>query len=141
MSDRILLPYDGSTASESALEYALETFPEAELTILYVVAEPDGYWDAFEDPETRIPGSKAVREQGLTILDDAEGRAEDHGPTVETEITIGKPKHEIVELAADGEYDTIVIGSHSRDGLSRILLGSVAEAVVRRSPIPVVVVR
>lgn len=68
-------------------------------------------------------------------------RAEKHGVTLTTETGSGRPERAIVAYAEDHLVDEIVIGSHGRTGGSRILLGSVAEQVVRRSPIPVTVVR
>ncbi|OIB58108.1 universal stress protein [Natrialba sp. SSL1] len=141
MSEQILLPYDGSTPSEKALEYALETFPDAALTALYVVPAPRGYWASFEEPEDRIPNAEGAKERGRETLDEAVATAADQGRDLETELLIGEPEHVIVGQAAEGGYDSIVIGSHGREGVSRVLLGSVAEKVVRRSPTPVVVVR
>lgn len=141
MSDRILVPYDGSSPSEKALEYTFETFPDADVTALYVVPVPEGYWEAFEEPEDRIPGADKADERGRTVLDEASDIAAEHGHELETDIDTGTPDHVIVERAADEGYDAIVIGSHGREGVSRILLGSVAENVVRRASVPVVVVR
>ncbi|SER87570.1 universal stress protein [Natrinema salaciae] len=141
MSDRLLVPYDGSDPAEDALEYALETFPDGDVVALYVVPVPEGYWAAFQEPDERIPAADGAHDHGRDILDEAADVAANRDREIETEIATGKPDHEIVERAVDGAYDTIVIGSHGREGISRILLGSVAENVVRRSPIPVVVVR
>jgi len=60
---------------------------------------------------------------------------------VERELLAGRPATEIVECAAERDTDQIVMGSHGRDGAARLLLGSVSETVVRRSPVPVTVVR
>lgn len=141
MSDRLLVPYDGSEPAKEALEYAFETFPDADVVALYVVPVPDNYWTAFLDPEDRVPAVDRARDNGRDILDEAAELAADRGRDLDTEIDTGKPDHEIVDLAEREAYDTIVIGSHGREGVSRILLGSVAENVVRRSPVPVVVVR
>jgi nucleotide-binding universal stress UspA family protein len=56
-------------------------------------------------------------------------------------VGIGNPAHEIIEVAAKGGYDLIVMGTHGRGGLAHAILGSVAEKVVRRSRIPVLTVR
>ena len=53
----------------------------------------------------------------------------------------GRPADVVVETARDGQYDLIVVGSHGRTGIQRVLLGSVAEAVVRWADRPVLVVR
>ncbi|WP_121743191.1 universal stress protein [Natronorubrum halophilum] len=141
MSNRLLVPYDGSEPAKDALEYALEKFPDADVVALYVVPVPEGYSAVFQDPEERIPAVDRARDHGHDILDDATELAADRGRDLDTETVTGKPDHEIVDLAEKEAYDTIVIGSHSREGISRILLGSVAENVVRRSPVPVIVVR
>ena len=60
---------------------------------------------------------------------------------VETAIEVGRPAATIVEEARERDVDHIVVGSHGRTGASRILLGSVAETVARRSPVPVTIVR
>ncbi|EMA37229.1 universal stress protein [Halobiforma nitratireducens] len=140
MSEHILVPYDGSAPSKDALEYALEKFPNADITALYVVPAPEGYWGAFDDGGEQATDADEARDRGRTILEEAVETAADHGHDLGTEVTTGQPDREIVEFA-DGEYDTIVIGSHGREGVSRVLLGSVAENVVRRSPVPVAVVR
>jgi len=56
-------------------------------------------------------------------------------------VVVGRPAREITDELESGEYDHVVMGSHGRSGVSRILLGSVAETVLRRSPVPVTVVR
>jgi len=65
----------------------------------------------------------------------------DTAGSVETTTTVGTPAAAIVEYAADHDVDHIVVGSHGRGGISRIVLGSVAESVVRNAPVPVTVVR
>ncbi|ELY44616.1 universal stress protein [Natronorubrum sulfidifaciens] len=141
MSERILVPYDGSPQATDALEYALETFPDASVTALNVVPLPEGYWAAFEDTEHRAADIDRAHERGQDVLEEAITVAAEHDRDLETEVATGKPAREIVEQAETDEYETVVIGSHGREGVSRVLLGSVAEMVVRRSPIPVVVVR
>lgn len=139
MSERILVPYDGSGPAAAALEYAFDTFPDAAVTALYVVPVPEGYWDAFSAAEEI--DMKRGRERGAELLEEATEIARERDRTLETDVEVGKPKRTIVDRAEEEAYDAIVIGSHGREGVSRILLGSVAEGVVRRSPTPVIVVR
>lgn len=141
MNDRILLPYDGSDPAKEALQYTLETFPESELQVLYVVPEPEGYWTAFEDDDTEPPGFEKARERGTDLVSEAAETVAEHDVDVETEVARGQPADVIVDRAEREDIDTVVIGSHGRKGVSRILLGSVAETVVHRSSVPVVVVR
>jgi len=136
---RVLVPVDGSTPSDNALAHALEQFPDAEITALYVMDPVDGatVWG---------PGSvddwlSAAEQRSESVLEAATESASRSGTDLGTDSTVGRPANAIVEYAVEGDVDHIVIGSHGRDGLSRVLLGSVAETVVRRAPIPVTVVR
>ena len=138
---RVLIPYDGSTQSKTALEYVSDRHSDDEIVLLHVLdfvemgygATPEaalaGNWDEWYDQ---------AEESAMELLSEA---AETLETAVETEIVTGSPARAIIEYIDDGEIDAVVIGSHGRDGLSRILLGSVAETVVRRSPVPVTVVR
>jgi nucleotide-binding universal stress UspA family protein len=63
------------------------------------------------------------------------------GAPVETILLVGKAPEVLTQLAADGGYDLLVIGTHGRTGVKRLVLGSVAEHVVRASPVSVLVVR
>lgn len=141
MSDRILVPYDGSEPAGYALEFAFETFPDADVTALYVIQIPEGYWGAFEGPDISPPVTEKAREYAEEFLEPARELAAEHDRDLDTEIRSGKPDDQIVECAEEEGYDVVVVGSHGREGISRVLLGSVAENVVRRSPTPVVVVR
>jgi nucleotide-binding universal stress UspA family protein len=70
----------------------------------------------------------------------AEAKA-DGAPRIATAKAIGEPAAEIVAAANEGKFDVVVVGTHGRTGLAHALLGSVAERVVRRAPMPVVTVR
>ncbi|ELY44586.1 universal stress protein [Natronorubrum sulfidifaciens] len=141
MVERVLVAYDGSPPSNDALEYAFETFPEADMTALHVIEVPESHVAILEGPEIRPPVTERLREHGMDVLDEAMELAAAYGRALETEILTGKPDRRIVDYATQADYDTIVIGSHGREGISRVLLGTVSEDVVRRAPMPVVVVR
>ncbi|ARS90999.1 universal stress protein [Natrarchaeobaculum aegyptiacum] len=141
MTDRILVPYDASEPARDALEYAITEYPDADTTVVHVLPAPGGYWDAWEDPDVAVPGEDRATERGETYLADAEELAADHDVEIDTELEKGRPARVLVDAAEEGDYDLVVVGSHGREGVSRVLLGSVAETVVRRSPTPVVVVR
>ena len=133
----ILVPYDGSDQSRYALEVAVDSFDDSSIVLLHVV-EP------FAD-HTEAGGYTTQRYE--QEIDAAEGMLADvidsipDGKTVETEIRYGRPAHEIVSVAEEMDVDAAVMGSHGRDGAKRLLLGSIAESVVRRAPVPVTVVR
>ncbi|WP_121743529.1 universal stress protein [Natronorubrum halophilum] len=141
MADRILVPYDGSPQATDALEFAFETFPDATVIALYVIEVPDGRWAQIVGPELQIPVTERAQEYAADILEPATEIATEHGRSLETDVVTGEPDHRIVAQAEEESVDLIVIGSHGQKGVSRVLLGSVAEKVVRRSPIPVLVVR
>lgn len=138
---RVLVPYDGSKLAERALEFACEKFAEADITALYVVDTTVAF-----QPE-RFVGGKASEvyekreEEGWESLGSAETMAEDHGVTIETDLEFGQPHSAILEYVEDHGVDHIVMGSHSRSALERFFVGSVAERVVQRVPVPVTVIR
>lgn len=139
--DHVLVPVDASKPARAALEYALEHFPDARLTLLYV-ADPmidvsrnqayPGYIEGQAD--------KSEAKRGEALLESLADSVPD-GTSVETTLEVGEPARTIVRYADGHGIDGIVIGSHGRDGLARYLLGSVAETVVRRAGVPVTVVR
>lgn len=139
MSKRILVPLDGSEMSMEALQFAADEWPDAELTLVHVINPAD----ATAGAEGGFPNAveqwySGASERAETILDNA---AESVDRDVETKVEVGRPAHTIVDVAGDEGVDLIVIGSHGRSGLERVVLGSVAEGVVRRSEVPVTVVR
>lgn len=130
----VLVPIDGSPQATAALERAVELFPEATITLLYV-ADPEGEPGLLE-PETEIDDDRSDR-----LFKAARRGIDAPGVTIETAVLSGSPWREIVEYAGREAVDHVVMGSHGRDGAARLLLGSVAELVVRRSPAPVTVVK
>jgi nucleotide-binding universal stress UspA family protein len=139
---RLLVPVDGSDPAEAALAFACEEYPDADIVLLSVVDPTDvGYASVEAAPSTFSRLQENARERTEQVLDAAERRAADYGVSVTTETVVGPPSRAIVEWAENNDVDGIVIGSHGRDGVTRVLLGSVAETVVRRSPVPVTVVR
>ena len=139
---RILIAIDGSDPAEKALEFAFDHHADAELTALSVV-DPTAYSQGTV--EMVQPNVDAWRDEAeaeaRSVLEAAADRAEAAGVTLETDFVYGSPARAIVEYAADNDVDQIIVGSHGREGVSRVLLGSVAETVVRRSSVPVTVVR
>jgi nucleotide-binding universal stress UspA family protein len=136
---RVLVPVDGSEPATEALEYALERFEDAEIVVLYVMDPVDNAtaWG----PSGADGWISASEERAETTLEAAASAAAEAGRTVRTESILGRPSNTIVQYADEHDIDHIVVGSHGRGGLSRILLGSVAETVVRRAPVPVTVAR
>jgi nucleotide-binding universal stress UspA family protein len=140
MASQILVPMDDSEMSERALQFALETFPDAEITVLHVAGSPTSYMGGAMSLAISDDIDDAVAERAEPILTRARELAVDAGCEIETEIDLGMPAETIIEHAAD--YDQVIIGSHSRSTLAeRLLLGNVAETVAHESPVPVTIVR
>jgi nucleotide-binding universal stress UspA family protein len=136
MAKRILVPVDGSPRSAAAVRFTTEEWPDADVVLLYVIDPVESGYTGSVLPtaaETWYQRARADAEETFAEL------AADAGIEPETMVTVGRPASEIVEAAAD--VDHVVVGSHGRTGVTRIVLGSVAEAVARRSPVPVTIVR
>ena len=140
----ILCPTDFSELSVGAINYAVllaETF-EARLHLLHVVDQAYQYWMAM-GPET-LPIGPAPEELMETASKQMEDFASLYVPKklkVSREVISGRPFLEIIRIAREKQSDLIVIGTHGRGALKQVLLGSVAEKVVRKSPCPVLSVR
>ena len=141
MISRVLVPMDGSEMSEHALEYALDAHPNAEITVLHVGGEPSPMWGqatglALEDDleEAAEEHARPIFERAREIVSNADGDGE-----LETLFALGHPVRAVINRA--DEYDTVVIGSHGGTVAERLFVGNVAEKIVRRSPVPVTVVR
>ncbi len=143
---RVLVPIDFSPSSRAALEYAtfLAGKLGAELTVLHVW-EPPGY----VGPDTLAllpvaagqPGWDQTRGEVMREVELFLGRAQSRPRNLSARVEAGEPSDAILSVAKEGGADLIVMGTHGRTGLSRLLIGSVAEAVLRRSTCPVLTVR
>ena len=139
MTDTILVPIDGSTEAEAALRFALEQYPDATVTVLHVVQT--GYDTEMGLVEYLATEREEYENRADDLLDCARQIGDRYGRSVRTEKRAGRPWSVIVATADEGSYDHVILGSTGRHGASRLLLGSVAERVIRRSPVPVTVVR
>ena len=139
---RILLPTDFSDCSANATKYACElaTRFDAELHLLHAL-ESQSTTPTFV-MGLAIPSytheSHVAVEKAMNNVLDAQWSAD---RTVVHAIVEGSPKVEIVQYARKHAIDLIVLATHGRTGLSHVIMGSVAEAVVRTVPCPVLTVR
>lgn len=145
MYQRILVPVDGSETSRRALQEAISLGDGAALLrLVYVVEEvyaldTEGY--AFIDYGAL---QQAVRNTGERTLAQAAEKVRQSGKRAEVALleTDGQRIASVIEAEArQWQADLIVIGTHGRSGLSRLLLGSVAEGLVRVATVPVLLVR
>ena len=143
MGKRILVPVDGSESAESAAEYVVENFPDATVVFCHVINPAEaGYSAQASVPSFSQEWYEQQHESADALFDELEATAAEAGVAdVERALEVGRPTQTIVEYADEHDIDQIVMGSHGRSGVSRILLGSVAETVVRRATVPVTVVR
>jgi nucleotide-binding universal stress UspA family protein len=142
MIDRVLVPIDGSDQSDRACEFVFEEFPEASLVLVHVINPAEADYSARSAvPAASTEWHEQQKELATEYFQTIEASAEEHGVETERHVETGKPTQEIVSLVEESDVDHVVMGSRGREGVSRILLGSVAETVVRRSPVPVTVVR
>ncbi|MFD1599967.1 universal stress protein [Halobellus rarus] len=141
MPDNVLIAFDGSPLSEGALTYAIENFPDATLTAIYVINPIDSVIDVEAGG---LPVAEDwyddARERATSIHTTATDLAAEHDIDVATVTEVGRPARTILEYADDRDIDQIVMGSHGRSGIDRAILGSVAETVTRRARIPVTII-
>jgi len=126
MTRKILTALDGSRMSESVLPYleALLRNEDADVTLV------------------RATASEGLKEkqEARSYLKGAAARLEEKGACIDTAVLHGNPAAEIVRHAVEGGYDLILMCTRGKTGLKRLLMGSVAEEVLRLSPKPVLVV-
>jgi nucleotide-binding universal stress UspA family protein len=141
--EKILFPTDFSEGSSQALEYAIDMAKRygAKLYLVHVIydiAQAAGWYvphasmdEMYKDIEKSA--EKELGRFGLEELRNFKG--------VERTVLKGVPHTEIVKFAKDNKIDLIIMGTHGRKGVGRILFGSTASQVVRYAPCPVLAVR
>ena len=138
----MLVPFDFSPYAEQALAYAigLAQTLQARLTLLYV--RDTMSWGVAQAEATIPPSVWQQLETSLAEgMEEPLARVHEAGLQGETVIAEGIPFQTIVDTAGDRDVDLIVMGTHGRTGLTHVLMGSVAEKVVRLAPCPVLVTR
>jgi nucleotide-binding universal stress UspA family protein len=142
MPDTVLVAFDGSPLSKRALTYAVENFPDATITTIYVINPIESVFDVEVGG---LPVAEDwyddAQERATNIHKTAADLAADHGIEVDTVTEVDRPARAILEYVENSDVDQVVMGSHGRSGLDRAILGSVAETVARRSRVPVTIVR
>jgi nucleotide-binding universal stress UspA family protein len=138
----ILVPSDFSEYSERAWAWAVAMAEKwrSRLLLLHVVPRPSyppmlmGTYFNIADFEASLQADAEARATEFV------GKSQRGTVEVETQVMVGEPFADICQSAAQEQADLIIMGSHGRTGLSHVLLGSVAERVVRHAPCPVLVV-
>ena len=145
MYQRILVPVDGSETATKAMVTALQMARDSggQIHLVHVV---EGMTPLAADPYGAYSGEviEIMRQSGSKILEDALLVAKAAGVPADTELfdNFGERLAEVVADAATRfKADLIVVGTHGRRGLGRMMLGSGAEQIIRLAPVPVLVIR
>jgi nucleotide-binding universal stress UspA family protein len=135
--NNVLVPIDFSDVSFTALAPALEFVEDmSHLHVIHVllplsVVDPGAIWQTVT-PESRQHHAESVLKDKLNQLGYS---------NLSIKVSIGVPSHEIVDYAQENKIELIVMPTHGSTGVKRVLMGSVAEQVVRLSPCPVLLLR
>ena len=140
---KILCPYDFSEHAEEALQYAIKlSDKETLITLIYVIQMPysiDPYGYSYYDIKSDDikNASKDALEKKVEEL-----KSKYENINIDFEFDIDyDPAEYILKNQKAGHYDLVVIGSHGRKGISRLLMGSVAESVLREATCPVMIIK
>jgi nucleotide-binding universal stress UspA family protein len=140
---RILFPTDFSEPAQYAWSYALTFAQEfgAEIHLLHVIAPPPRLTEAYAvdyDPEKMVGSLSA---EANATMDRQIEAAKSRGLVFRREVRVGVDFREIIDYATKHNIDLIAMATHGRSGLAHVLLGSVAEKVVRKAPCPVLTIK
>lgn len=143
MFNSILVAVDESEAAKEAYDVAIELALEDHASVVLVNVVDVSKLIAVAGYQTPYPADavEMLIASGKQLLDDTKARCEAKGLKVTTAVGQGDAVDEIVRLAGEYNAGLICIGTHGREGLARLFVGSVAEGVLRRANVPVLVVR
>ena len=135
---KVLVAVDGSDVSNLAVKRAGQytSLANVDLTLLTILEDVVSY--------KKIPNTPIYRErkkEAEKILRKAKKNLKDHGVDCKTKIAVGPIAAEVVRIAEEGGYTSIFVGSRGNRGLRRMLLGSVADDVIRHAHCPVTIIR
>ena len=136
----ILVPTDGSERAAAAVAHALAIADTYGGTVHAVNVVNVG--DVSTGAEVGVPAEflEELEAAGADATEAVATEARAAGVDVVTEVLTGRPKHELLAYVDDHDIDLVVMGTHGRTGLDRVLLGSTSEALVRRAEVPVLTV-
>ncbi|NKE36625.1 universal stress protein [Natronococcus sp. JC468] len=140
MFDRILVPVDGSKHSRRALSVAATEFETDEIVVLHVL-DPFRVASTTEEAVWNSDYMDEREREAEDLLEEYAALGREYDVPVRTELARGSPARAIVGMIDEFDVDHVVVGSRGRSGIGRVLLGSVAETVAKRSPVSVTIVR
>ena len=142
MYKKILVPLDGSEVAEAVLPHVerLAKDNDAEIVLLRVAVNP-AFEFALSDPAIAAKVVSDLEEESKQYMSAMEARLKGQGFKVTSDIVEGGVANAILREAEERGVDLIAMSTHGRSGVARWLIGSVADKVVRASPLPVLLVR
>ena len=149
MYSRILVPLDGSPLAEAALPHAVALAWRFDTSLILLQVLSSGSVAAVADP---IAGSSPDASLTMEVMEAERRTAQDYlektsrrialdGVRVEWEVAQGSPAQEIARTAQQRQVDLIVMSTHGRSGLGRLVFGSVADRLLRECTLPVLLIR
>jgi nucleotide-binding universal stress UspA family protein len=134
-----LVPFDGSDSSKKALDraVALSKMNSTGITLLYVIPRYEEMIGFFRTSAIQ----KRLLEEGRRIIGEAERTVSGNGAPVKTIVEEGPVGDRIVEISRDLKNDLIIMGSHGWRGVSKALIGSVAQRVIADANVPILIAR
>ena len=136
--DKVLVPLDGSALAEQALTKALDLAESREATLLLLRAAEVSAWPGIDPTDGQVRVVREAEQYLEAVKRDLGARGVRR---VDTSVWYGPPASAIVEAARVAKPDVIVMTTHGRSGLGRLILGSVAEAVLRGTTTPILLLR
>jgi nucleotide-binding universal stress UspA family protein len=139
--DRILVPVDFSAPSVRAVDYAVN-LAEASRAMLHLVhvVEPAPFLTGLDSIPLALSNAEAAAQCEHELAKLAKEYSSPDAP-ISSDVRIGKPAHEVCNIAKQSNSDLIVLSTHGRTGLKHLLMGSVAEKIVREATCPVLMLR
>ncbi|MDD1763412.1 MAG: universal stress protein [Methanobacteriaceae archaeon] len=131
MFEKILVPTDGSEYAARAVEVALSLARELDSRVVALHVLDEKLIMPFE----------VLEEEGQNILGQVRKRGEEMGVPVDEIILFGNPRHDMAKIATKSGADLVIIGTHGRTGVERLLMGSVAESALKTVQVPVMLVK
>jgi nucleotide-binding universal stress UspA family protein len=136
--DKVLIPLDGSTLAEQALTHTLELTSGREPTLVLLRAAAASSWPGTDPTDEQVRVVHEAEDYLAAVKADLAARGIRR---VETSVWYGMPDSAIVEAAKVNQVDLIAMTTHGRSGLGRLVMGSVAEAVLRGTTTPILMLR
>jgi len=142
MYKKILVPLDGSELSESVLDHVITIATGCQVpeVVLVRVRKPlDDNVRMALDPEIAIKLDEAYHDEVVNYLEGVAETLKQKDISIKLEVIEGDPAKEIIKYTKDNDVDLIIMSTHGRSGVSRVVFGSVADKVIRQAEIPVLI--